>query len=117
MNAHPGPMVSGKYFFPNAALLCTKRIPARTVMSRNQVFCADPSALRSTPARIEAKRKQILFICEGRIMVSHPQEELQQPYAAEPRFVSAGLPVAPRRARAPPAAHCCLPDVAAGSCP
>src|SRR5712664_2039991 len=34
MKATPGPSVSGKNFFPNAPLLCTKRIPACCVTSR-----------------------------------------------------------------------------------
>src|SRR5262245_22294402 len=35
MKATPGPIVSGKNFFPNAPLLCVKRIPAFTVTSTN----------------------------------------------------------------------------------
>src|SRR5579864_6560153 len=34
MNAHPGPMVSGSHFFPNAPLLWVKWMPACAVMSR-----------------------------------------------------------------------------------
>src|SRR5262245_57043489 len=35
MNATPGPIVSGKNFFPNPPLLCVKRIPALPVTSTN----------------------------------------------------------------------------------
>src|SRR5919108_5844482 len=35
MKATPGPMVSGRYFLPNAPLLWTKWIPACCVTSRN----------------------------------------------------------------------------------
>src|SRR5215469_12469724 len=38
MNAQPGPIVSGKYFFPNAPLLCVKWMPAWAVTSR-KVIC------------------------------------------------------------------------------
>src|SRR4029077_17516153 len=34
MKATPGPSVSGKNFFPNAPLLCTKRMPACWLTSR-----------------------------------------------------------------------------------
>src|SRR5579884_593397 len=33
MKAHPGPSASGRYFFPNAPLVWTKRIPADCVIS------------------------------------------------------------------------------------
>src|SRR5258708_17766673 len=35
MKATPGPSVSGRNFFPNAPLLCTKRTPDCCVTSRN----------------------------------------------------------------------------------
>src|ERR1043166_8084643 len=37
MKAQPEPMVSGKYFLPNAPLLCLKRIPACPVTSVNSI--------------------------------------------------------------------------------
>src|SRR6476620_7039042 len=37
MKAQPEPIVSGKYFFPNAPLLCLKRIPACAVTSVNSI--------------------------------------------------------------------------------
>src|SRR6185369_3860552 len=37
MKAQPAPMVSGRYFFPNAPLLCLKRIPACAVTSVNSI--------------------------------------------------------------------------------
>src|SRR5215469_11194359 len=51
MNAQPGPRVSGRYFLPNAPLLCTKRTPAACVMSAKWIpgwrFCeaADDGSL------------------------------------------------------------------------
>jgi len=35
--AHPDPIVSGRYFFPNAPLSCLKRIPAAAVTSANVI--------------------------------------------------------------------------------
>src|SRR5437016_4458273 len=40
MKAQPGPRVSGRYFFPNAALLWMKRMPAWEVISRKVMGCA-----------------------------------------------------------------------------
>lgn len=37
MKAQPAPIVSGKYFFPKAPLLCLKRIPAWAVTSVNSI--------------------------------------------------------------------------------
>ena len=37
MKAQPDPIVSGKYFFPNAPLLCLKRMPASAVTSANSI--------------------------------------------------------------------------------
>src|SRR5215470_20137091 len=37
MKAQPEPIVSGKYFLPNAPLLCLKRIPACPVTSVNSI--------------------------------------------------------------------------------
>src|SRR5437588_13083714 len=54
MNAQPGPMVSGRYFFPNAPLLCVKWMPACEVMSRKRICWADAATLqRSAISRSE----------------------------------------------------------------
>src|ERR1044072_4200825 len=37
MKAQPEPIVAGKYFLPNAPLLCLKRIPACPVTSVNSI--------------------------------------------------------------------------------
>ena len=37
MKAQPEPIVSGKYFFPNAPLLCLNRMPASAVTSVNSI--------------------------------------------------------------------------------
>src|SRR6478672_6616693 len=37
MNAQPEPIVSGRYFLPNAPLLCLKRMPACVVTSVNSI--------------------------------------------------------------------------------
>src|SRR6266576_2644623 len=37
MKAQPAPIVSGKYFFPNAPLLCLKRMPACADTSVNSI--------------------------------------------------------------------------------
>ena len=37
MKAQPAPIVSGKYFFPKAPLLCLKRMPAAAVTSVNSM--------------------------------------------------------------------------------
>src|SRR5215469_2208290 len=59
MKAHPGPMVSGSHFLPNAPLLWVKWMPAGAVMSR-KFSCApqgrtnhrDTEAQRRTTKRI-----------------------------------------------------------------
>src|SRR5438270_8244428 len=63
MNAHPGPMVSGNHFFPNAPLLWRKWIPACAVMSR-KVICwpCEGSAVQnnSAAARTTAAKASLL---------------------------------------------------------
>src|SRR6266478_4062774 len=53
MNATPGPRVSGKNFFPNAPLLCAKRMPDCLVTSRNVTMEA-AGALLLSPATAAA---------------------------------------------------------------
>src|SRR6266446_419844 len=53
MNATPGPRVSGKNFFPNAPLLCAKRMPDCLVTSRN-VTVEATGALLLSPATATA---------------------------------------------------------------
>src|SRR5438132_2765902 len=50
MKAQPGPMVSGRYFFPKAAWLWVKRMPAWAVMSRNVMFWACAGTIGSLSA-------------------------------------------------------------------
>src|SRR5262245_35106762 len=50
----PDPIVSGRYFLPNAPLLWTKRMPAACVMSVN---CTGVAAL-NLPATIKATKKR-----------------------------------------------------------
>src|ERR1700687_2699067 len=52
MKATPGPRVSGKNFFPNAPLLCTKRMPDCCVISRN--VTAEAGSLLLPPANAAA---------------------------------------------------------------
>src|SRR5215831_10338263 len=54
MNAQPGPIVSGRYFFPKAPLLCLKWMPACSVMSRKWIDWAEPmtdKAIRAARAK------------------------------------------------------------------
>src|SRR3981081_1578539 len=58
MKATPGPSASGKNFFPNAPLLCTKRIPDCWVTSRKVTTeAAEPPMLppASVAAAVSAK--------------------------------------------------------------
>src|SRR5437868_1561211 len=63
MKAQPGPMVSGRYFFPNAPLLWRKWIPPCAVMSR-KVICwpCEGSAVQnnSAAARTTAAKAGLL---------------------------------------------------------
>src|SRR5215471_632013 len=99
MKATPGPIVSGRYFLPNAPVLWTKRMPAACVMSRNRVPEAglEAGALplanttrvtnRSAPGRIDR-------------ISPNPQCELigEHPGAG------------PGCAHGSPGVRCCLPD-------
>src|SRR5215472_17288796 len=82
MNAQPGPIVSGKYFFPNAPLLWVKWIPACAVMSR-KVICwaeATPVTHKETSQHALNDRMQS-FVCSLERPVSQAGPKRSRPVA------------------------------------
>src|SRR5215813_12328836 len=65
MNATPGPMVSGRYFLPKAALLWTKWMPACWVMSRKLIagaVCGVCAAANALQEQLNKVRHTMSFI-------------------------------------------------------
>src|SRR5437763_8466975 len=120
MKAQPGPMVSGRYFFPNAPLLCVKQMPAWAVMSRKWIWAVAECVRTSAGAKTQAhkKRKRLAVIRRGKLLeilpiTSRLRKKLSPSFA---RPDGRGRPSphehlgAPSRARGSPAARCCLQD-------
>src|SRR5947209_11849582 len=60
MKAQPGPKVSGRYFFPKAPLLWTKRTPAACVTSRKRIpelDCAKAWWVKAASSKTEPKNR------------------------------------------------------------
>src|SRR5258706_12191398 len=106
MKAQPGPIVSGRYFFPKAALLWVKWIPAWAVMSRNVIFWA--CAGKATKIDRRTRSLRIIWSFLGRQQWFSFEQSSIQPYFR--------APVAePTRARESLAARCYLRDEAGGT--
>src|SRR6516225_1511262 len=108
MNAQPAPMVSGSHFFPAAALLCTKLMPACLLISRN-VTCADPVETSAVDTRMK-KNDRCMTLME--LVICPPSS----PLASLPPLPTASLDQAgPTRARESAGVRYCPRDAAGGT--
>src|ERR1017187_9025896 len=113
-------MVSGSHFFPNAPLLCVKWMPACVVTARKWI-CWAWLAVIASKSRIhhgdtEARRKlRQNFILIPRLPGCWTLAGLcpaGQPRRLSPHVSRKAPAAAPKRAREPPDARCCLRDAA-----
>src|SRR5687768_13776637 len=94
-NAAPEPIVSGKYFRPNAPLLCRKRMPAAEVTSVNVGNDATAAGATCRAAASDMKHSAYAAAIHATCRITGP-------------------PVRGRRARVSTGARCCRADAVAG---
>src|SRR6185295_13211550 len=92
MKAPPAPMVSGRYFFPKAPLLCLKRMPASAVTSVNSMSPEGRGGVGLGEGEAAA-------ICSDEVLVAgatcagclHPASRTKRRKSNQPLFVGVAL--------------------------
>src|SRR5437588_11164417 len=113
MKAQPGPMVSGRYFFPKAPVLWVKRMPPDSVMSRKVIweFWAEEIGLKKSKMnKSGSTHKRVRALAPARKFTGLL---LNQPTFSTHLILTLEPVAARRHARESAAAHYCLPDATA----